>query len=290
MCVVCVVVFLLVFNHKRKPAQPRPALLHYFVRMRSCVERGVIFTRQCESPEPYRKRICCMVQKMKREHFVICLVAIVFAATNGVTGYRQIKSANAIGARIKSVLRQSEECSEQTFRDELGEECYNALQELEAFDQEAFDSVCTENCIGKFIYVLVEKCDLGDQESTEIDYLELICAKNSENKYCFPLLGEELGSEVGNVETVCPLFNESVPCASNCSGLLQSIVDQFGCCFNLFISLIEEFAGSDIYIPYETCSVDDPGECDTVEPESHSGSVRSVALLLFVMVSMTALV
>ena len=238
---------------------------------------------------------------MNREHFVICLVAIVFAATNGVTGYRQIKSANAIGARIKSVLRQSEECSEQTFRDELGEECYNALQELEAFDQEAFDSVCTGVCIGRFIYVLVEKCDLGDQESTEIDYLELICAKNSENKYCFPLLGEELGSEVGNVETVCQqtLFNESVPCASNCSELLQSIVDQFGCCFNLFISLIAEIAGSDIslYIPYETCSVDDPGECDTVEaesdtvePESHSGSVRSVALLLFVMVSMTALV
>ena len=218
-----------------------------------------------------------------------------------ISGVASAKVSRRIGDHIKAALtRQDGQCTEDYFKEKVGDECYNRLVDLQPFvTQEKLEDVCTEECVGKLLGIY-ESGECEDDDA--VKYFEIICSENEDDQYCYPLADEEIGPAVMETLWVCSAglstgssssssssINESVICTDNCSQAFEDIVDNYGCCLNLYVYVAEEIAGVDveIEIPYEQCDVSDPGMCDTVEP-SDSGSVCGPVLLLVVAVSIMA--
>lgn len=139
--------------------------------------------------------------------------------------------------------------------------CRNFIQfdnilQFASTDPDRFVSSFCEGQCAKPLYDYFKDCDKVSRNSTA-PTLDFMCTSNPKGKECVQFISDP--SLQQTFDGVCKGIETSDECPTGCSAALQTISNDYGCCFYTQAALVGNVDVDDIL--HDKCSVETPGLC-----------------------------
>ena len=89
------------------------------------------------------------------------------------------------------------------------------------------------------------------------------CVRGDDGDFCFHLFTDSPNLDLTQVALLCASAINSTSCTTDCRDLLQSFVNEMGCCFNTIFNerLSQLLLGHSVVVSLDACGVDTPPAC-----------------------------
>ena len=191
---------------------------------------------------------------------ILCSTIILFHGVSSHLHPKQILELTSSVLPHKNFKRQSFNLNGVCFVNQLRDRsptCFNRLASSGTSDpiRALFRPLCSTDC-GQVVLDSLDNCGLG---SAEVNIFADLCGTNANGVRCYTLL-DEISELAADTNGACA---NSGSCSNTCQSLLTQLVEQQGCCLDVFIDYARTLAGgSNPRELLNICNIDTPTGCN----------------------------